>query len=109
MTILFIIKDYGLFDINYYPAYLEDYDYIFRLRNSSVKIINQLKHKYYHGDTLDYNVSGKNTQKFSNELSNKLINIRYKNYNNSYEKSANRIFEIIGNRYFFKKIFKFVN
>jgi beta-1,4-mannosyl-glycoprotein beta-1,4-N-acetylglucosaminyltransferase len=76
-----VIKDYGLFDINYYPAYLEDYDYIFRLRNSSVKIINQLKHKYYHGDTLDYNVSGKNTQKFSNELSNKLINIRYKNYN----------------------------
>jgi beta-1,4-mannosyl-glycoprotein beta-1,4-N-acetylglucosaminyltransferase len=76
-----IIKDFGLFDTNFYPAYQEDYDYIFRLRNSSVKIINQLKHKYYHGDTFHYSKSGQNTKKFSNELSNKLINIRYKNYN----------------------------
>jgi FkbM family methyltransferase len=81
-----IIKDFGLFDTNFYPAYKEDADYIFRLRNSSVKIINQLKHKYYHGDTFHYSKSGQNTKKFSNELSNKLINIRYKNFNYFYEK-----------------------
>jgi hypothetical protein len=81
-----IIKDFGLFDTNFYPAYQEDYDYIFRLRNSSVKIINQLKHKYYHGDTFHYSKSGQNTKKFSNELSNKLINIKYKNYNYFYKK-----------------------
>ena len=81
-----IIKDFGLFDTNFYPAYQEDYDYIFRLRNSSVKIINQLKHKYYHGDTFHYSKSGQNTKKFSNELSNKLINIRYKNFNYFYKK-----------------------
>jgi hypothetical protein len=81
-----VIKDFGLFDTNFYPAYQEDYDYIFRLRNSSVKIINQLKHKYYHGDTFDYSKSGQNTKKFSNELSNKLINIRYKNFNYFYKK-----------------------
>ncbi len=81
-----IIKDFGLFDTNFYPAYKEDCDYIFRLRNSSVKIINQLKHKYYHGDTFHYSKSGQNTKKFSNELSNKLINIRYKNFNYFYKK-----------------------
>ena len=81
-----VIKDFGLFDTNFYPAYQEDYDYIFRLRNSSVKIINELKHKYYHGDTFDYSKSGQNTKKFSNELSNKLINIRYKNFNYFYKK-----------------------
>ena len=81
-----VIKDFGLFDTNFYPAYQEDYDYIFRLRNSSVKIINQLNHKYYHGDTFDYYKSGQNTKKFSNKLSNKLIDIRYKNYNYFYKK-----------------------
>jgi beta-1,4-mannosyl-glycoprotein beta-1,4-N-acetylglucosaminyltransferase len=76
-----VIKDYGLFDINYYPAYLEDFDYMLRLWNKPIRIINELKHKYYHGDTLDYNVSGKNTQKTSDELFIRLINARYKNYN----------------------------
>jgi GT2 family glycosyltransferase len=75
-----VIKDYGLFDINYYPAYFEDFDYMLRLRNKPIKIINQLKHRYYHGDTFDYNTSGKNTIKTSNELSNRLINAKYKNY-----------------------------
>jgi pyruvyltransferase len=81
-----VIKDFGLFDTNFYPAYQEDYDYIFRLRNSSVKIINQLNHKYYHGDTFDYSKSGQNTKKFSNKLSNKLIDIRCKNLNYFYKK-----------------------
>ena len=76
-----VIKDYGLFDINYYPAYFEDIDYMLRLLNKPIRIINELKHSYYHGDTLDYNVSGKNTQKTSDELFIRLINAKYKNYN----------------------------
>ena len=79
-----IIKDFGLFDTNFYPAYYEDYDYIFRLINSSVKIINQLKHKYYHGDTFEYFKSGQNTKKFSNKLSNKLTYIKSINYNSPF-------------------------
>ena len=75
-----VIKDHGLFDINYYPAYYEDFDYMLRILNKPVKIINKLEHKYYHGDTYDYNISGKNTMKYSDKLSNKLINIKYKNF-----------------------------
>ena len=81
-----VIKDFGLFDTNFYPAYYEDYDYIFRLINSSFKIINQLKHKYYHGDTFEYFKSGQNTKKFSNKLSNKLTYIKSVNYNYCYKK-----------------------
>ena len=75
-----VVKDYGLFDVNYYPAYFEDFDYMFRLLNKPVKIINKLEHKYYHGNTFDYNISGGNTAKYSDKLSYKLINIRYKNF-----------------------------
>ena len=75
-----VIKDYGLFDVNYYPAYFEDFDYMLRLFNKPIKIINKLEHLYYHGDTFDYNISGKNTMKYSDKLSAKLINIRYKNF-----------------------------
>ena len=74
-----VVKEYGLFDINYYPAYFEDFDYIMRLYNKPIKIINKLTHGYLHGDTSDYNISGSNTQKASNELFIRMTNSRYKN------------------------------
>jgi len=74
-----VIKEYGLFDINYYPAYFEDFDYIMRLYNKPIKIINKLTHGYLHGDTTDYNISGSNTQKASSDLYIRMTNSRYKN------------------------------
>jgi len=74
-----VVKEYGLFDINYYPAYFEDFDYIMRLYNKPIKIINTLTHDYLHGDTSDYNISGSNTQKASNALFIRMTNSRYKN------------------------------
>jgi hypothetical protein len=74
-----VVKEYGLFDINYYPAYFEDFDYIMRLYNKPIKIINTLTHGYLHGDTSDYNISGSNTQKASNDLFIRMTNSRYKN------------------------------
>jgi GT2 family glycosyltransferase len=74
-----VVKEYGLFDINYYPAYFEDFDYIMRLYNKPIKIINTLTHGYLHGDTTDYNISGSNTQKASDDLFIRMTNSRYKN------------------------------
>ena len=81
---LFLIKDWviqshGLFDSNYYPAYYEDADYIMRLLNKPVKIINQLNHSFYHGDTTDYNQSGSNTLKENNQSYMRLTYARYQN------------------------------
>ena len=74
-----VVKDYGLFDVNYYPAYFEDLDYMMRLFNKPIKIINKLEHGYLHGDTCDYNISGSNTQKASNDLYIRMVNSKYKN------------------------------
>ena len=82
---LFLIKDWviqshGLFDSNYYPAYYEDADYMMRLLNKPIKVINQLKHSFYHGDTIDYNKSGSNTLKENNQS---YMRIKYARYQNS--------------------------
>ena len=82
---LFLIKDWviqshGLFDSNYYPAYYEDADYMMRLLNKPIKVINQLKHSFYHGDTTDYNKSGGNTRKENNQSYMRLTYAKYQNY-----------------------------
>ena len=82
---IFLIKDwviqkYGLFDINYYPAYYEDIDYIMRLFDSPISIINNIDGIIYHGDTNDYNISGKNTIKSSDKVKIRLLIAKYKNY-----------------------------
>ena len=74
-----VVKEYGLFDVNYYPAYFEDFDYMMRLLNKPIKIINSLNRSYLHGDTCDYNISGSNTQKASDELYIRMKNSLYKN------------------------------
>ena len=81
---LFLIKDwviqeYGLFDINYYPAYFEDFDYIMRLIDKPIDVINSLDHSYYHGDTFDYNKTGANTKNFNDLLNIKLTFSKYEN------------------------------
>ena len=71
---LFHIKDWaiqkiGLFDENLYPAYCEDWDYILRLKQNPIKTIYDLDHKYYHGNTFNYNESGKQTMRQDPKLS----------------------------------------
>jgi GT2 family glycosyltransferase len=76
---LFLIKDtvirkYGLFDENLYPAYCEDADYIMRLINDPIKKITTLNSMYYHGmgDKTQYYEHGSQTKKSIPELENKL-------------------------------------
>lgn len=81
-----VVKEYGLFDVNYYPAYYEDFDHMMRLLNEPIKIINKLNHTYLHGDTTDYNTSGSNTQKASDDLYIRMTNSRYKNFDYFFKK-----------------------
>jgi GT2 family glycosyltransferase len=81
-----VVKEYGLFDVNYYPAYFEDFDHMMRLLNEPIKIINKLNHTYLHGDTTDYNTSGSNTQKASDDLYIRMTNSRYKNFDYFFKK-----------------------
>jgi len=61
---LFLIKDWviqecGLFDENFYPAYVEDCDYHIRLMLKNIKT-ESLDNDYLHGD-VDYKTSGSQT------------------------------------------------
>ena len=83
---LFLIKDwvvekYGLFDTNYYPAYYEDTDYMMRLFDEPIKIVNSLKAKLYHGDTENYNKTGQNTIKADEKVKIRLKLAQYNNLN----------------------------
>lgn len=72
---LFLIKDFviqecGLFDENYYPAYMEDCDYHVRLLNKNIKF-SHLEHEHYHGNE-DYENSGSQTLRVEPDLAEKL-------------------------------------
>lgn len=72
---LFLIKDFaiqecGLFDENFYPAYMEDCDYYVRLLNKNIQI-NYFTTKHFHGDG-KYEESGSQTWKIEPELESKL-------------------------------------
>ena len=62
-----VVKNYGLFDENLYPAYCEDIDYLMRFINRDVKRVVSLSKPYYHGygDNNDYNKHGSQTRKSS--------------------------------------------
>jgi hypothetical protein len=82
---LFLIKDwvvekYGFFDTNFYPAYFEDFDYMFRLIDEPIKIVNKLNKKLYHGDTDNYNISGQNTNKSDEKVNIRLTLAKYNNF-----------------------------
>jgi GT2 family glycosyltransferase len=73
---LFLIKDTtiqkcGLFDENFYPAYLEDLDYYMRMRNENVKR-SSLKSLFYHGETIYYSETGSQTWRTDLSLKNKI-------------------------------------
>jgi len=67
-----VIKQYGLFDENLYPAYGEDVDYIMRIKHHPLKRIYSVSKVYYHGEGTNYYESGEQTKKGEPELIEKL-------------------------------------
>ncbi len=72
---LFLIKDWviqecGLFDENFYPAYLEDCDYHIRLLNKNISI-GYLEKQHLHGDR-GYETSGSQTWRLEPDIADKL-------------------------------------
>ena len=57
------VQTIGLFDENLSPAYGEDNDYCFRLKNTNIKRILGLSKEYYHGSSTNYHETGMNTAK----------------------------------------------
>ena len=56
-----VVRDFGLFDENFYPGYSEDLDYEMRFINSPIKRHLTVDIPYKHGDTFDYGTSGSQT------------------------------------------------
>jgi hypothetical protein len=75
---IFLIKDWvirecGLFDENFYPAYCEDTDYFLRLSNCIPPIkFDCVNQKYLHGQ-IDYETTGSQTWRSDLTLSEKLL------------------------------------
>lgn len=71
-----IVQQFGLFDENCYPAYMEDADYIMRFAHRPIKKIAGLSNKYYHGflDSSGYyeEKGGSQTKKSDPSLSSKM-------------------------------------
>jgi GT2 family glycosyltransferase len=79
-----VVRQFGLFDENMYPAYSEDDDYIMRLMHKPVKKVLGLKSNYYHGggDKTEYHFYGGNTRRRDPEFQKKVdaardVNIEY--------------------------------
>ena len=79
-----VVKVFGLFDENTYPAYCEDADYIMRMTHRPIRKIVGLEHKYMHGhgDSTMYYETGSQTEKNEDGLKQKLdhandLNIEY--------------------------------
>lgn len=71
----FVIKKYGLFDENLYPAYEEDMDYFMRILadNDSLKRITSVELPFYHGGVINnYDDHGSQTTRSEIELKNKI-------------------------------------
>lgn len=100
---LFLIKEctvrkLGLFDENFYPAYCEDIDYLMRRTRWNwdnpediINIAADLKTPYYHGDALSnepeyYSKGGAQTKKISTDLSSRLDQIHFLNWEYMYKK-----------------------
>jgi SAM-dependent methyltransferase len=86
---LFLIKDWvvqecGLFDENFYPAYVEDCDYHIRLMNKNIKT-EIIEYEYLHGDA-NYETTGSQTWRTDLPLKEKLDYSHYLNLNYISEK-----------------------
>lgn len=80
-----VVRDYGLFDENIYPAYGEDVDYIMRLKHRPIKKVSSVGLPYYHGDGFTYD-DGQQTKKGDPELEQKLNEVNMINFEYLYEK-----------------------
>lgn len=78
------VQTIGLFDENFTPAYGEDCDYLFRLRNTNIKRILGLSKEYYHGGTTDYHKTGMNTSKSLPHID--LTKINFENFEYLFQK-----------------------
>ena len=79
-----IIKQFGLFDENLYPAYCEDADMAMRFMHRPIRKVVELSSMYYHGfgEKDEYYTHGSQTKKNEPELAEKLetcnaVNIDY--------------------------------
>lgn len=79
-----VVRIFGLFDENTYPAYCEDADYLMRFAHRPIKKVIGLEGTYLHGldDRSLYYKSGSQTEKSEPELKEKLdianlMNIEY--------------------------------
>lgn len=79
-----VVKIFGLFDENTYPAYCEDADYIMRMQHRPIRKIVGLEGNYMHGlgDSTMYYETGSQTEKNEDGLKQKLdhsnnLNIEY--------------------------------
>lgn len=77
-----VIREYGLFDENLYPAYGEDADYFLRFRHKPLRRIMSLKSNYLHGDGTknDYHTHGRQTAKSDPTLEEKLNKVNLTNF-----------------------------
>lgn len=77
----YVIRDYGLFDENLYPAYCEDADYIMRFIYRPIKRIMSLDSNYMHGfgNKDQYYTHGGQTKKSNEHLNNALVNVNEMN------------------------------
>ena len=65
------MQECGLFDENFYPAYVEDCDYHIRLMNKNIKT-EIIECEYLHGD-VNYETTGSQTWRIDLSLKEKLV------------------------------------
>jgi hypothetical protein len=73
-----VIRDFGLFDENFYPAYAEDVDYLIRLHRHPIRMQCGLDIQYNHGGgpSKDYANHGSQTWRTDPSLKDKIDNGR---------------------------------
>ena len=76
-----IIRQFGLFDENLYPAYCEDADYIMRFIHRPIRKVMSLSKMYYHGfgEKQEYYTHGSQTKKNDPSIAEKLEESNAKN------------------------------
>lgn len=74
-----VIRDFGLFDENFYPGYAEDTDYEMRFIHRPIMRQLSVGIPYKHGGTFDYGVSGSQTWRQDMSLKDKIDYSRYLN------------------------------
>lgn len=77
-----VVASHGLFDENFYPAYVEDLDYLMRLMNQPVPRV-MLDMPYLHGGApnSDYNRTGSQSLRSDSELKQRVDHARWINEN----------------------------